>query len=84
MLLWLQKHFNGIRPVVLDGFLWVVIGINTTVLPLLSGKEAYEYVNPYVVWWLKFFLVAIGGGATSLRMFRDRGYARYRDKEDGK
>lgn len=65
------------QPVVIDGALWVGIGICAAMQISFTSDEAYKYLNPTVLWWLKFNIGWINAGCAALKMFRSTAYAKH-------
>lgn len=72
------------KPVIIDGFLYVVIAVCGTILAVLTQEDAYKYVNPYILYWCKLIDEVIGSAATALKMFRSTTYSDHRAAEDAK
>lgn len=56
----------------------VIIGLQG----FLGGKEAYEYVNPYLLFWLKFAFAGLGAGALVAKAFMSRTYGDDKDAKE--
>ena len=69
------------KPVHVDGALWVSIGLFTAMLAGLNSDDAYKYCNPYVLFWVRWFLTSVNGAAMALKMYRSTAYARSQDDE---
>ncbi len=68
------------KPVVIDGLLWVLIAVCACAQQMLTGEEAYKYVNPYVLFWLNAVIACVGAGAGALKMFRSTAFAKHREE----
>lgn len=79
-----MKHYGKTKPVVIDGFLYIVIAVCGIVTAVLTSKEVYEYMNPYVVFYGKFINEIVGGAAAALKMYRSTSYSEHRDLENAK
>lgn len=71
-------------PVVIDGTLYVSIAVFLATQTFFTTDEAYRYVNPYVIFWIKAVSGILGAGAGALKMFRDQSYAKHRQSQDEK
>ena len=65
------------KPVTVDGFLWVSIALFTTMQSMLSNDDAYKYVDPRVLWWMKFVVACAGASAAALKAFRSTTFAKH-------
>lgn len=79
MINWVIKRYGDMKPVVIDGFLYVVIAICGTVLAVFTQEDAYKYVNPYILYWGKLLVEVVGSAATALKMFRSTSYSEHQD-----
>ena len=77
MLLALQRYFAGIKPVTIDGALYVLIALFGAALAELTSDDAYKYCSPYVLYYLKFATKLGLAGATALKMFRSTAYSEH-------
>lgn len=66
---------NQLKPVVIDGVLWVSIALFACMQAMLTTEEAYKYCNPTVLFWMKFVVACCGASAGSLKAFRSTTYA---------
>ena len=63
-----------LSPVYCDGFLWCVLALFAFQQATLSSEEAYKYVHPTVLYWLKFTIGSFAATATALKAFRSTTY----------
>jgi hypothetical protein len=75
---------NGITPAQLDGTLYVLIAVFGVTQSVFSADDAYKYVNPYLIFWIKSVTAIIGAGVGALKMFRSTTYAEYMKSEADK
>lgn len=75
MLNWIQNKFGNVKPVVIDGFLYVVIAVCGTITAIMTSDEIYKYVNPYCVFYGKAVNEILTAGSTALKMYRSTSYA---------
>lgn len=75
MLNWIVTRYGNMKPVVIDGFLYVVIAVCGTITAIMTSDEIYKYVNPYVVFYGKAVNEILTAGATALKMYRSTSYA---------
>lgn len=66
-----------LKPVHIDGALYVLIALFGAVSGIFSSDDAYKYVNPYVIFWLKAAVEIALAGVGSLKMFRSTSYAEH-------
>lgn len=69
------------KPVVLDGWLWVIIGGSGAAIAELGSETAFKYINPYILFWAKFFFSVQLASATSLKTYRSTAYAKHLDDQ---
>ena len=67
-----MKH---IKPVHVDGVLYVCIAMFLAVQSYFTSEEAYKYVNAYAIFWIKGVCAVLGAGAGALKKYRSRTYA---------
>lgn len=79
MLLRIQKYLAGVKPVFLDGLLYILIAAFGTMSTIFSGEEAYKYVNPFLLFWIKAVCGILLACVSALKMFRSRSYADHAD-----
>lgn len=84
MINYIIKTYGGLKPVVIDGFLYVVIAVCGTVTAILTQDDAYKYVNPYVLYIGKSVFEVLGAATTALKMFRSTSYGDHRTSVDAK
>ncbi len=81
---WAYDKVGQIKPVVIDGFLYVVIAICGTITAILTSDEVYKYMNPYFVFYFKGTNEILAAGATALKMYRSTSYSDHRARVDAK
>jgi hypothetical protein len=65
------------KPVTVDGFLWVCIALFGTMQTMLTNDDAYKYVNPVALFWLKFVCGCGAACALALNSFRSKTFANH-------
>lgn len=73
----LIKLYSSIPPMMVDGAIYTCLQGLTFLSTAVSGEDAYKYINPYVLFWLK---ILFGEGATvllALKTFRSKAYSEY-------
>lgn len=68
------------KAVWIDGTLYVCIAMFLALQTTFSSEEAYSYVNPYALFWLKAVLGTLGAGAGALKMFRSTTFSDSKDE----
>lgn len=52
-----------------DATLYACIGMFMFQQGFLSSDDSYKYVNPYILFWLKFTIGSAGAAAGSIKMY---------------
>lgn len=84
MINYIIKTYGGLKPVVIDGWLFVLIAMGGSLEAILTSKEVYEYMVPWLVFYLKMGLAVFIAGAMALKTFRDKSYSQHREALDAK
>ena len=63
------------KAVWIDGTLYVSIASFLFIQGYFTSAEAYKYVSPYFLFWLKFVVGLLGTIAGSMKMFRSTSYS---------
>lgn len=66
-----------LKPVHIDGALWVLLALFTTQQQMLTGEEAYKYASPYFLFWFKFTVASLAAATASLKAFRSTSYTKH-------
>ena len=61
--------------VVLDGFLYACIASFTFSQAFFNSDEAYKYVNPFILFWMKYVFGMGAATAGAVKMFRSTVFA---------
>lgn len=77
MLLRLQNYLDKIKPVTLDGCLYMLIAICGSMVTMLNSDDAYKYFNPYVLYYSKFVVSVALAAVSALKMFRSTSYSEH-------
>lgn len=67
----------AVKPVVLDGALYVMIATLGVMEATFSSEDSYKYVNIYVIFWLKHILGWGLAAVSALAMFRNKAYGEH-------
>lgn len=65
----------------IDGALYACVAFFTFGQNFLTSDEAYKYLNPYFLFWLKFTFGGIGQIALALKLFRSTIFADLKNKQ---
>ena len=65
-----------LKPVHIDGILYVLIAVSGSAIASLSTDEAVKLISPETIFWVKFLNEAIGAGALALKTYRSTSYAK--------
>lgn len=79
MINWIIKRYGGLKPVQIDGFLYVLIAVCAFVEETLRSNDVYKYMNPYAVFYGGLIIGTIGAGGLALKMFRSTTYSDHLD-----
>lgn len=75
MILWLIKKYSGVKPVVIDGILYVLIAMFGSLIAAFTSDESYKYCNVYFIFWTKTISEIGLAGVSALKMFRSTSYS---------
>lgn len=76
----LWRWSADVSPAVIDGLLYSTWAMFTAVLANFSSEEAYKYVDPWVLFYLKAILGSVAAGLGALKAFRSQSYRPDKDK----
>lgn len=77
----LQVYFSGVKPVFIDGMLYVWIAVLTSIATSFSSDDAAKYMSPQLLFWLKMTIGAISAGVVSIKMFRSTSFADHKEEK---
>jgi hypothetical protein len=72
----------NIPPVFTDGFLLVLSSFCAAILTYLATEEAYKYVNPTTLFWLKVTLGSCSSSISALVAFRSKVYSQHQQQNE--
>ena len=75
------RELTTVKPVFLDGGLWVIIAMGQAAQARLGSEDVYKYVEPHMLYWLKTGVEIVTQGATGLKMFRSTAYGKHLAEE---
>lgn len=73
----LIKTLATIPPVFTDGFLLCLSSFCAAILTYLATEEAYKYVYPVILFWLKVTLGSTSSTISALVAFRSKVYSQH-------
>ncbi len=65
----------------IDGVLYSCIALFGFLQAYFSSEEAYKYLNPYVLFWIKAAVGGLGSVAGALKMFRSTTFADHKEEQ---
>jgi hypothetical protein len=71
---WLIQVFT-VKPVILDGFLYVLIALFGGMEATFTSDEAFKYLNVYFIYYSKTIVVWLLEVVTAIKMFRSTSYS---------
>jgi len=75
------KVWLSVPPIFFDGFLVLWVSIGTAMQLTFTQEDAYKYVSPYVLYWIKAFVGAMVAGGSALQAFRSKSYSEYSERK---
>lgn len=70
------------RPVVMDGTLYVCIAVLVFWQMIFGGDEAAKYFTPGVLFFLKLFIGTLAVGCNALKSFRSTAFADHQKQQE--
>jgi len=67
---------NTLRPVHVDGLIFVMIAFFGAVASALSGDDAAKYIGPATLWYAKNICTAVAAALLALKMYRSTTYSK--------
>lgn len=77
MFLWIINKYSNVKPVVIDGLLYVIIAVCGTIAAIMTSDDIYKYMNPYCVFYIKGLNEVFCAAATALKMYRSTSYGEH-------
>lgn len=78
------RALSRIPTVIIDGGLYVGMGITSVALACLSTDEAAKFVSPAPLFWIKMFLAVMDAVFLNLKMFRSNSFATHQQEKKQK
>lgn len=74
----IQTYFAGVKPVYIDGALYVALAFLGAIMITFNNDDVYKYVPyPRIVFWIKSVDEWLIATLTALKMFRSTAYAEH-------
>ena len=73
---------GDITPTQMEGLLYTAIGVSTANLGVLTADEVWKYLNPSLVFYLKWGTILFNSLVVSLKMFRSTSYSDHLKEKD--
>jgi hypothetical protein len=71
-----------VRPVFMDGTLYVCIAVLVFWQMIFGGDEAAKYITPRLLFFLKFLIGSLAVGCNALKSFRSTAFADHRKEKE--
>lgn len=68
----LVKRWGSIPPIVFDGILVFLIGLLTGLSLAFTNDDAYKYVNPFILFWMKAIIGSLAMALVGVQSFRSK------------
>lgn len=68
----------------IDGHLYFWNAVGSSALTYLSSEEAYHYINPVWLFWIKLAIGSGMAGCNGLKAFRSMTFGRFAQQEQAK
>lgn len=76
----IQAYFAGVKPVFIDGTLYVLLAFFGAVILTFNNDDIYKYVEAHFVFWIKNTSEWMMAVTTAIKMFRSTAYADHLDE----
>lgn len=77
MLLWIQQYCSKVKPVIIDGALYILIAVFGAIEGIINQDDAYKYWNVNTLYWTKFLVIVALAATGALKMFRSTTYSEH-------
>lgn len=78
----LQTYYSGIKPVYIDGLLYVLIALFGAMEATFNSDDAYKYMNVYFMYYAKQVTIWALAIVSALKMFRSTEYGEHVAKKE--
>jgi hypothetical protein len=65
----------------IDGWLYFGNAVGAAFLTYISSEEAYKYINPLVLFWLKAGVGSMMAGFNGIKAYRSMAFARHVEQD---
>lgn len=72
---------GDLKPVHLDGLLYILIAVFGAMQLTLTSDDVYKYCNPYFVFYAKSIVGICAAAVGALKMFRSNSYADHQKEQ---
>ena len=79
MIAYIQRYFQYVSPMFLDGTLYVLIAWFGAWAAAFSSDEAAKYVPDDYLFWLRTVCASTSAGLLALKMFRSTSFAEHQE-----
>ncbi len=77
MILKIQEYFARVKPVTIEGLLYVAIAVCGFLATVFGSDESFNLFGPMLLFWVKLVNGSILAAATALKMFRSNTFAEH-------
>lgn len=82
MLLVIQRYFQSVSPVFLDGTLYILIAMFGALTAAFSSDEAAKYLEDETLFWVRTICGTTSATLLALKMFRSTSYAEHQERKE--
>jgi hypothetical protein len=75
MLRAIQNYFSTVKPMYVDGALYVGIAFFAALSAMFGSDEAAKYIAPETLFWTRGFCSVVAATLLALKMYRSTGFA---------
>jgi hypothetical protein len=81
MLRWAQNYFISLKPVFIDGTLYVLIAIFQYLQTEFGSDDAEKFLAPMALFYIKLVVGPIAAALLALKMFRSTSFADHKEEK---
>lgn len=74
------NYFAGIKPVWIDGSIYVMMAVTSANAAMLSSDNAAKYISAQVLFYMLWGNLVVDGGLLALKMFRSTAFADHKQQ----
>lgn len=75
------QYFSGVKPVWIDGSIYVMMAVTSANAGMLSSDNAAKYISAETLFYLLWVNIALDGALLALKMFRSTAFADHKLQE---